>query len=460
MNWLIILYLFLFFLVSQLNLRLAVLLLLFALPTYLVRFSICGLPTTLLEMSILLTFLSWVIQNRKYLFKIKNRRADSQPYPFGWEIILVIIISFIAIFIGGINNQALGIFKAYFIEPIFVFILILNTQRGEKGMKNVITALTLSTLVVSALAIWQKITGQFIFNEFWADPENRRVVSFYGYPNAIALYVAPIITLSIGLFINKTKERGSLKNFSQQLFLLISIIGGFLAIYFSKSKGALLALAVSISIAIFILLKRKWKIIILILFLLLFSFLVYFKKDYIELKISSNLSYQIRKTQWEETSKMLKNGNLLWGAGLAKYQEKIKPYHQEGFFFNKDADPRFRLKVVFGEDQSYRDERWQPLEIYLYPHNILLNFWTELGLIGLLIFIFIIFKFLFLSLKYYIKEKGGRNKFLALALFSSMIVVVVHGMFDVPYFKNDLAVLFWTLIALLSIFRIKRLKNN
>jgi hypothetical protein len=29
-----------------------------------------------------------------------------------------------------------------------------------------------------------------------------------------------------------------------------------------------------------------------------------------------------------------------------------------------------------------------------------------------------------------------------------LVVVVVHGMVDVPYFKNDLAMLFWTLAFL------------
>jgi hypothetical protein len=29
-----------------------------------------------------------------------------------------------------------------------------------------------------------------------------------------------------------------------------------------------------------------------------------------------------------------------------------------------------------------------------------------------------------------------------------IIAILVHGLVDVPYFKNDLAVLFWMLIAL------------
>ena len=461
MNYLIILFFIILALLSRLNLRLSVLLLIMILPSYLIRFSIGPIPTTLLEISILIVFLNWMFDNRKNLLKFKRKKEEPnkqyQPYPFGWEIILVLVISFIAIFIGGVSSPALGIFKAYFLEPILLFVLILNNIKGEKGVKQIINSLALAVLAISFFAIWQKITGQFIFNEFWANAENRRVVSFFGYPNAVALFIAPIIPLLVGTFILRLREQGKLLNFLNQVFIFVTILLGLASIYFAKSKGALLALIASTLIIFFILAKKKIKIILLTILIILSSSLIYFQRDWIEFKLLNSLSYQIRTLQWKETMEMLKDGNLLYGSGLANYQEKIAPYHQAGFFFNKDADPNFRIKVVWGDDEQYRAERWQPLEIYLYPHNIFLNFWTELGLLGMLIFIFIIIKFLILSLKYYYKEKGSKNKYLGLALFSSMSIILIHGMVDVPYFKNDLSALFWIIISLLAILK---LQNN
>ena len=461
MNYLIILFFIILALLSRLNLRLSILLLIIILPSYLIRFSIGPIPTTLLEVSIIIVFLNWLFDNRKNLLKFKKEKNEStkqyQPYPFGWEIISVLIISFIAIFIGGISNSALGIFKAYFLEPILLFVLILNNIKGEKGVKQIINSLALSVLTISLFAIWQKITGQFIFNEFWANTENRRVVSFFGYPNAVALFIAPIIPLLISSFILRLREQGKLLNFFNQIFILITIISGILSIYFAKSKGALLALIISALIIFFILAKKKIKIILLITLTILSSSLIYFQNDWIEFKLLNSLSYQIRTLQWEETMEMLKDGNLLYGSGLANYQEKIAPYHQAGFFFNKDADPDFRMKVVWGDDDKYRAERWQPLEIYLYPHNIFLNFWTELGLLGMLLFTFIITKFLILSLKHYYQERGNKSKYLGLGLFSSMSIILIHGLVDVPYFKNDLSALFWIIISLLAILK---LQNN
>lgn len=452
---LLIIYSVLFIILCFKNLRLALLLTIFLLPSYLLRFNICGFPTTLLEISILSSFVVWFIKNHRSILK-KKISFNKTPYPFGLEIILILAVSCAAMFVGGLNSSALGIFKAYFLEPVMFFALILNTFKGSKGLKQIIMALAYSTLVVSAFAVYQKITGQFIFNEFWANPENRRIVSFFGYPNAVALYLGPIIPLLAGLFFWQLKSKGGLKIFAEQLVLLSAIVLNILAIYFAKSKGAILALILSALLSIFFLLKKKWKIIITILAILSISTFGYFQKDWIKLQLSASLSYQIRTIQWDETLKMLDDGHFLWGSGLAKYQEVIKPYHQEGFFFNKDADPDFRRKVVFGSDQKYRDERWQPLEIYLYPHNIFLNFWVELGLIGMIIFIFLILRFIFISLKYYFQNKNNRNSALALSLFASMSVILLHGLFDVPYFKNDLSVLFWIIIALLAIFKLQK----
>ena len=161
-------------------------------------------------------------------------------------------------FVGGLNSSALGIFKAYFLEPVMFFALILNTFKGSKGLKQIIMALAYSTLVVSAFAVYQKITGQFIFNEFWANPENRRIVSFFGYPNAVALYLGPIIPLLAGLFFWQLKSKGGLKIFAEQLVLLSAIVLNILAIYFAKSKGAILALILSALLSIFFLLKKKY----------------------------------------------------------------------------------------------------------------------------------------------------------------------------------------------------------
>jgi len=179
-----------------------------------------------------------------------------------------------------------------------------------------------------------------------------------------------------------------------------------------------------------------------------------------------DLSGEIRKQQWRETWEMLtaSPANFALGAGLGGYQSAVAPFHQAGIFFNKDQDPDFRRKIVIFDDR-YKAEHWQPVEVYLYPHNIFLNFWTELGLAGLLLFIWIMvksIKVLIADIRYPMSDKistfklqitnlaSGQDKYLKLGLLGALVVIIVHGLVDVPYFKNDLSLLFWLIIFLIG----------
>ena len=82
---------------------------------------------------------------------------------------------------------------------------------------------------------------------------------------------------------------------------------------------------------------------------------------------------------------------------------------------------------------------WQPLEIYMYPHNIILNFWSEIGLLGVFAVVVLLLKLLM----NYWRVKSSENRNMYLILLAVFAVVLVHGIVDVPYFKNDLSLLWW-----------------
>jgi O-antigen ligase len=96
----------------------------------------------------------------------------------------------------------------------------------------------------------------------------------------------------------------------------------------------------------------------------------------------------------------------------------------------------------------------------MYPHNIFLNFWSELGILGALLFCWIIAKFLWQSSRFFWTQKDNPERYIALGLMTSMIVIVIHGLVDVPYFKNDLSVLFWISIALIGSLNLKQNEKN
>jgi O-antigen ligase len=448
-----------FFLILALwRLDYAIYLLIAALPTYLIRFSIFGIPSTLLEVMILITFAVWFFKSWLPSYKERKKNNTTRiPYPFSREIIALIILSFISVGVSGFTTSALGIWKAYFFEPILIFILVMNICRDKKQAEKILWSFLLSAFAVSIVAIYQKITGKFIPNEFWANAATRRVVSFFGYPNAVGLYLAPLIPLFLGWFFSSPRRTTIIKTLKKLLIIAV-IVASLAAIYFARSEGALIGIVVSL-LVFGLFAGKKQRVATLGLMIIVIGGVFFFAptKNFVLTKLTlHDLSGQIREQQWKETFQALKGAKIITGAGLANYQATVAPYHQAGIFFNSDNISNF--DAVTWASSTLRIKYWQPVEIYLYPHNIFLNFWSEIGLLGALVFIWLMFKAALIAYKTfrYLNKDNSPERYLALGLMGSLICIFIHGLVDVPYFKNDLAVMFWIFIALIGLMSITK----
>ncbi|MDP3794237.1 MAG: O-antigen ligase family protein, partial [Candidatus Uhrbacteria bacterium] len=124
-------------------------------------------------------------------------------------------------------------------------------------------------------------------------------------------------------------------------------------------------------------------------------------------------SGQVRLFQWRETRQMLYD-HWFFGSGLGGYPTVFKPYHKA-----------------------------TAIEIFQYPHNILLNFWSETGLLGVIVFGWIVITWM--------RRAQSMSYELRVTSYAVMFAILIHGLVDVPYFKNDLAIIFWMLIFLTCI---------
>src|SRR5690349_10422129 len=84
-------------------------------PLYVVRWSIGPVPTTLLENLVWITL-------ALYLFALlRDRRLAPGRTPFDIPIALLLVAGIIGIFVAPDHRGALGIFRAYLVEPIAIF---------------------------------------------------------------------------------------------------------------------------------------------------------------------------------------------------------------------------------------------------------------------------------------------------------------------------------------------------
>jgi len=427
------------FAVSCYRLKLGVFLVCALLPAYLIRTTIFGVPTTLLELAIYAIAIAWLLRTLVERRKTKVEhpsivyRLSSLPLKF--PILLILLAAAIGVIISPDKNAALGIFKAYFFDPILFFVVLINLgyleNLGNFGKENfqpksyklspisyLLAGLAVAGLAVAGATITQALTGGAV---------GGRVQAFYNTPNAVGLFLGPLVVLFGGLglgylglrlfeSIDSERYLGNLgiqkkKKFLPTAHFLLATIF-LVAVLLSQSRGAILGIAGGAVFLVCVIFWQKKKILLGLLGALgLLGLLGAWALAPRLANLMDTGGGNERLAIWQGTWNMLLH-HPIFGAGLAGFTDIYNNYK----LASQVSSP-------------------------LYPHNIILNFWSELGLLGL-------FGVLGLFVSVLKKPFAICHKPLAITMKATLIVILVHGLVDVPYFKNDLSVLFWIVIAL------------
>ncbi|MCX6781367.1 MAG: O-antigen ligase family protein, partial [Candidatus Magasanikbacteria bacterium] len=281
---------------------------------------------------------------------------------------------------------------------------------STEQLKTFAWGFSVTAAVVGVYAIVQKITGWGIPNLYWRVADTRRVTAFFGYPNAVALYVELVMPFFVGMFF-------IVKEWWSRAWFVFVLLVSTLAIIFTQSSGAAAAL-VGTAWIFFVARKqtRVWALATAVIFTIALVLSPY-KQKFADEFLLQGFSGQIRTHMWHETIEMLKPRWFV-GAGLAGYETRVAPYHE--------------LKHV---------------EIYLYPHNLVLTLWSEVGVLGLISFAWI-FGLIFVWMIRVTKQKKSEPRIWAGTIIAVLCIIFIHGLVDIPYFKNDFSVLFWILVAM------------
>ncbi len=361
-----------------------VLALLVLLPTYLIRFSIVGIPLNLLDLIACGGFIYCLI----HYHGLKLQRG------FRWSAITLLLIGVIAILVSNHKMDAFGIYKSYLVVPMMIGAMI---QTARPKWQAVVQALGCSLFFVSSIAMIQWLTGYGVPAPWNMGGIDVRMTSIYDYPNAVGLIAAPIVALSLAWIIHERSNR---------LFHAVVAVFGCLAIGLSQSDGAILAVGAAIGVSLLFTKYRTW-VITAAVGLVLLVLLIPATRQKI---LFQDTSGEVRLALWQGTINLLKD-RPVQGAGLANFPD------------------------VYAE---YKLDRH--VELLLYPHNLFLDFWVEFGLLGAMWITVVLLRFFWNALH-------NRQHAHTVVLLTGMVAMVTYGLVDVPYFKNDLAVLFWVLLA-------------
>lgn len=367
----------------------------FCLPLYLIRVSFGFLPTNILEiLAILSTFYTFAYHKKNTFSKLKELDTF-----IPLSILLIIVGVFTSILSNNNFKAGFGILKSWFLIPI-LFSFALYITFDKNNFLKLLKAVFWSSFTVSIVALSYKLLGFVAYDN--------RLSSFYLSPNHLAMYLAPGIIFGIYLYKQELKL---------SWIYLVSILIIALPLYFTFSYGTWISLIIAFTAYYLLFKKRSLKNIFLCLFILLV--LIFSQTNSAKLNSIfenySRSSVSSRVTIWTVSIDLIQQ-HFIFGIGPGNFQNAYLSMQKYYPPFLEWAVPQ--------------------------PHNLFMAFWLQGGLMGLLGFLMII---IYIIKKLYLIIKKERA-LSASPLFIYLVYILVHGMIDTTYWKNDLSFLFWITI--------------
>jgi len=397
--YILVTFLLFFAYVAWRNVRVALYLILLFIPTYLLRFEILSIPTTLLELLIYMTFLVWLV-----LIFIKKQKIN---WPAIMYYLLPVILIFIGLIVGTVISSdkliSLGIIKGWFIDPMLLFLILTSILHKKLYIKKAIIALIFSGFILSLVALWQVVSNNYITID-------GRASALFESANYLSLFLVPIIILGIGFVLSLQSRKRFL------WFVVLAVMLG--ALYFTFSYGGWAGLAIGIGVLVLMLLPF-WPTSIGVGALFAVSILTQLNnpKFHQMLDFVNRSSSSVRLQVWQSAFLMFKE-NYLFGIGLGLFEKRYPDFANR--LFNPPLEP-----------------------IILHAHNIFLHSWLNFGLVGFIGLVWLLINF-FKNIWQAIKLN---KNILNVSVLAAMAALLTHGLIDTPYWKNDLAILFWVILA-------------
>ena len=387
----------------------------FLIPMYLIRFGVFGIPTNVLEISIYLTFLSFIFEgpwiNWKELYK------NYKPYIFSIALIFSGLI--LSTLINQNYREGFGIIKGWFFDPLLFSFVLIHKMKTREDIENILKTFYFSALAVGIIAFEYLFYGRLTFD--------RRLQAFYTSPNYLAMFLSPAVFVGFYLMKNAEPIKG-IRKYAMPITLFLIL----LIIFFTYSYASWISIILSFLIVSFIAKKINKKIILILILIIFIAFLTQLGNPKLKDIFSERSSLSSRIMIWKSSALMIKN-NPIFGIGPGNFQNKYLEYQK---YFPPYLE-------------------WAVPE----PHSLYLAFWLQSGIMGLIGLICLIS----IWLRKMIKEilNNQKNNPLRLNETSSrieaslvlvislgiIIYMLLHGIFDTTCWKNDLALIFWMIFS-------------
>ncbi|MBA7495626.1 hypothetical protein ES702_06215 [subsurface metagenome] len=353
------------------------------------------------------------------------------------ELNLPILFFFLIMSISLIISEHLIVsLKDYiiFISYFIIYFIIMNIIKKQEEFDSFIKLFFITSFLVSIYTL---------FHYYGLIPylkELGPVISTIGQKNWTSNYLALIFPLIFSYFLLEKN-----KNTKIFYYIILSIVYATLMI--CQSRGIWISIGLTFVIGIFIIFKFKLfeifkknqKLLISLCFIFLIITTIYSTDNPLNRSVitvperaistldEKDPSINTRFLMWNTTLNMIKD-KPIFGSGIGTFKINYLDYQAE-----------------FLNDNTGYIKYWTHARE---PHNEYLQIWAELGIIGLGIFLSIIFIFCKLTINYLKKESSDKKKIIVFGLFMGITSFLIHSLFSFPLHIPALSSAFFIILSL------------
>lgn len=329
---------------------------------------------------------------------------------------LSIFVAISGLSIIGTDSLYTGLRNFFFklIQQVLLFFVIFDTLNTRQKIKNILWIMLASAFLVSIDGLFQYFTHQD-FLRHRSMPFKKRINASFYTPNDLGAYLVPLTMLSLSTIFLR------LKNIFINLIPKILFPLLFICLILTFSRGAWLSFIAGVifMVTIMLLLKNKnlFLIALLLIFILLMSLPLRSDIPLHKILDFSDAGTVDRRGLWTIAWNMVK-AKPFFGHGIGTFMHNFKKYDTIGYSHGVS-----------------------------YAHNCYLQMAADIGIAGVLVFLWMIITVLKKSIGIILETKDGLD-ILLLGLISSLGAFLIHSAVETNLYSLDLGTLFWVILGL------------
>lgn len=367
-----------------------------SIPLYFIRIPLFTTSLSILTCFLIILSIALLIVHHKHISTIFKKEKNL------WYLALFFVLSFVPALIFHPSLHSFGVFIEWLFMPTLTgFLIFIHTTQQLNARTWISVGMLTILFFVSCISLLYLSHNTTTFDG--------RLQAYFLSPNHLAMFIAPLIFFVLAYFITT-------RSLAIKIIILLTLLFSLTTLFFTYSFSTLFTLLFLSIVIAFILIKQKIFLFFTILLMIISLFFVSYQKI-----IHSNIDWQrnsfaSRLMIWDSATLYIQN-NTIMSSGIDNFQQNYL-----------SAQPYFEPYLEWSAPT---------------PHNLLLTLWISGGFFSVLFFCLLCARWLYLSTYTYYKTKSTE----ILLYITALLTILLSGLFDTPYWKNDLSIIFWIIIG-------------